>query len=323
MAGVSGALLGAAAAVYAAAWEARRRAYAAGLRRPVRVAARVISVGNLTVGGTGKTTLALHLARAARERGLDTAVVCRRYRPGPDGEGDEERMFRAALGARAVWAGRSKRDLAAAAAAAGRRWILVDDGFSHWGLERDLDVVLLDARDLVGGGRLLPAGRLREPLRALQRAGAVVVSRLAPGRDPAPWLERAARWAPAARLAAGRHAPAGLRDLGGAPLPPGGRAWVLTATGNPAAVEATAREAGLEVAGRSVFRDHHWFSPAEARAARAAAARAGARLVLTAKDAVRWPAAAERGDVAVLEARWAWVTGGAEVERAVFDEGAT
>lgn len=313
-------LRAAGAALYGAAWEARRRAYAAGLRTPRRVAARVVSVGNLTVGGTGKTTLVLHLAAAARARGLEPAVVCRRYRPGPAGEGDEERMFRAALGAGAVYAGASKRDLAAAAARAGRRLVLVDDGFSHWGLERDLDVVLLDARDPWEEGRLLPAGRLREPLRALQRAGVVVVTRLAPGEDAAPWLARAGRHAPAARLAAGRHAPDGVRWLAGGEVPAGARAWVLTATGNPAAVEATAREAGLAVVGRSTFRDHHWFSAGEARAARARAARAGAALVVTAKDAVRWPAAAGVEGVAVLAVRWAWVAGGEAAERAVFGE---
>src|SRR5262249_48949234 len=129
-------LLGAAARIYAAAWEVRRRGYALGMLKPRRVAARVASVGNLTVGGTGKTTLTLHLAARARARGLEVAVVCRRYHPGPDGQGDEEKLYRSALGAERVFAGERKRDLAARAAAAGFTLVLVDDGFSHWGLER-------------------------------------------------------------------------------------------------------------------------------------------------------------------------------------------
>ena len=74
------ALLDAAAAVYGAGWELRRRLYARGVLTPTRVRARVVSVGNMTVGGAGKTTLTLHLARGLLRRGVDAAVVCRRYR---------------------------------------------------------------------------------------------------------------------------------------------------------------------------------------------------------------------------------------------------
>jgi tetraacyldisaccharide 4'-kinase len=317
VAGVSG-LAGAAAALYAAAWEARRAAYARGLMRPERVPARVVSVGNLTVGGTGKTTLTLRLAQRALERGLRAAVVCRRYRPGPGGRGDEELMFAAAVGAERVFAGSSKRELARAAAAAGCGLVIVDDGFSHWPLARDLDVVLLDARDLLGGGRLLPAGRLREPLRALQRARVVVVSRLGPGEDPGPHLERARTLAPGAVLAAARHRVTGVRALGAEPVPPGARVRVVTATGNPGAVAASAREAGLEVAGVSAWRDHHWFRPAEADAELERAEAEGAWLLLTSKDAVRWPGPAT-GRVAVLEVEWEWVLGGDEVERLALE----
>src|SRR5262249_56095535 len=88
----------------------------------------------------------------ALERRERVAVVARRYRPGPGGFSDEELLYRAALGEGRVHAGRSKRDLARAAAAAGATLVLVDDAFSHWGLERDLDVVLLDRNDPWGGG---------------------------------------------------------------------------------------------------------------------------------------------------------------------------
>ncbi len=311
---VTGALGSLAAGLYGAAWELRRRVYAGGLRRPRRVGARVVSVGNLTVGGTGKTTLTLRLARRARERGLAPAVVCRRYHPGPGGRGDEELMYRATLGPDCVFAGASKLGSARAAAGAGFDPVFVDDGLSHWPLARDADIVLLDARDLTGGGRLLPAGRLREPLRALQRARAVVVSRLAAGEDPAPWLERARALAPGAMVAAARHRPIGVRALGGGALPPGVRVRVVSATGNPAAVEVSAREAGLEVVSASPWRDHHWFTLREARAERARAADQGAWVLLTAKDAVRWPEPAGAGQVAVLEVEWEWIAGGDAVE---------
>jgi tetraacyldisaccharide 4'-kinase len=195
--------------------------------------------------------------------------------------------------------------------------VLVDDGFSHWGLARDLDVVLLDRTDLWGGGRLLPAGRLREPLVALQRAGVIVVTRLAPGEDPSPLLAEVRRRAPAAWVAAARHAVAGVCDLAGAALTTRGAACVLTATGNPEAVAASAREAGFSPVALVAYRDHHWFSVAEARREHAAA---GAQtLVLTAKDAVRWPAGAPRERVAVLATRWEWASGGDEVERRIWE----
>lgn len=301
------------------AWEARRRAYARGWRAPERIGARVASIGNLTVGGTGKTTLTLHLAASAVARAVSCAVVCRRYRPGPQGEGDEERMYAAALGRERVFAGRRKVDLARAAAAAGHALVVVDDGFSHWALARDLDIVLLDAHDPLGGGRLLPAGRLREPLRALQRADVLVVSRLAPGQSPEPVFAAARGYAPAAMLAAGRHRIVGLLTLDGE-AQAASRVWMLTATGNPRAVEASAAEAGCTVVGRTLARDHHWFTAHEIAAARAAARRERAMLLVTAKDAVRWPATAPR-DAVVLRVAWEWVAGGEALERRLFDAG--
>ena len=298
----------AAAALYASAWEARRRCYAAGLLRPRRVPTRVVSVGNLTVGGTGKTTLTLHLARAAAGAGRNVAVVCRNYRPGSQGAGDEALLLRAALGSERVYAGRHKLALASAAAAAGHDLVLVDDGFSHWALERDLDLVLLDARAPWGGGALLPAGRLREPRRALQRADWLILSRAAGPVD----AERAAairRYAPAARFAVGRHRVVGVRELDGAPVTPRGRVRVVTATGNPEAVAESAREAGLEVVELKAYRDHHWFTIAEAERELDAAARAKAAVLLTAKDAVRWPRPGG-SEPWVLEIEWEWVEGG-------------
>jgi len=322
---VLGALAGAGAALYGAGWEARRRAYARGWLSPRRVAARVISIGNLTVGGTGKTTLTLHLARQSIARGLRYAVVCRDYRADRSGLSDEARLFREALdapGDERVFVGSRKRDQAAAAAAAGFGTVLVDDGFSTWSLERDLDVVLLDARDLWGGQALLPAGRLREPRRALQRAGVVVVSRLAAGEAPGPLLAEVAAYAPGALLAAGRHRVQGVVPLDpSAPPPASRRVRVVTGTGHPRAVAETAREAGFEVATLSAYRDHHWFSAGEVRRELAAARAQDAVVLLTSKDAVRWRVHGQAGGALELRVDWEWVCGGDEVERRVFGEG--
>ena len=305
----------------AGAWEARRRLYARGLLNPKRVAARVVSIGNLTLGGTGKTTLTIHLAAVARGRGLETAVVCRRYRPGPAGRGDEELLYRNSFGESTVYAGRSKRDLAERAARAGARLVLVDDGFSHWALERDLDIVLLDRHDPWGGGRMFPAGRLREPRRALQRAACVVISRLGPAEDPSPWIAEARRVAPAARFGAGRHQISRFRLRSGMTVEAPRRVRVVSATGNPQAVAASAAEAGLEVCAVSAYRDHHWFRAVEVREEAARAVRERADLLLSAKDAVRWPEGESAARVVVMEVAWRWVCGGQEIERRVMEGG--
>lgn len=299
------------------AWEARRAAWARGWQRPRRVGARVVSVGNLTVGGAGKTTLVRHLAAVATASGTPTAVVCRRYRPGPEGAGDEERLLARALPGVAIHAGKKKVDLALAAAVGGARVVIVDDGFSHWALARDVEIVLVDVREPLAGQRLLPGGRLREPWRALQRADFVIASRLDEDEsagDALAWLHD---HAPAARLAAGRHAVTGVRGLASGPVPIGGRVRVVTGTGHPESVARTARAAGFEVTALAAYRDHHWFTRAEAEQETRAAAAEGARVLLTAKDAVRWPLA---GDPLVLEVEWRWVTGGEAVERAVLGE---
>lgn len=296
------------------AWEARRTVWARGWQRPRRVDARVVSVGNLTVGGAGKTTLVRHLAAVSAATGAPTAVVCRRYRPGPEGVGDEERLLARSLPGVALHAGQRKVDLAAAAAAGGARVVIVDDGFSHWALARDVEIVLVDVREPLAAQRLLPGGRLREPWRALQRADFVIASRLDEGESPDDALTWLASHAPAAQLAAGRHAVTGVRGLASGPAPALGRVRVVTGTGHPESVARTARAAGLEVATLAAYRDHHWFTRAEAERETRAAEREGARVLLTAKDAVRWPLA---DDPLVLEVEWRWVTGGEAVERAV------
>jgi tetraacyldisaccharide 4'-kinase len=171
---------------------------------------------------------------------------------------------------------------------------------------------------LWSGGRLLPAGRLREPLRALQRAGVVVVSRLAPGEDPEPWFERVRPYAPAATLAAGRHRVTGVHGPDGGTWPERGPAHVVTATGNPEAVARSAREAGFGPVELSTYRDHHWFTLTEADAE---AQRAGSgTLLVTAKDAVRWPRGARRVPC-VLEVEWEWCAGGGSAEARILGEG--
>lgn len=187
-----GSLLHAASRLYALAVSVRHRWYASG-RLPRRsLPVFVVSVGNLTVGGTGKTPMTVHLAQTARDLGFRTAVVSRGYggrlqhtvavagdgrRPllSADDVGDEPFMMANSLEGIPVVVGADRHAAGTAAIRAfGAEVLVLDDAFQHLALQRDLDIVMLDARRPLGNGCLLPRGPLRESAAGLRRAGAVV-----------------------------------------------------------------------------------------------------------------------------------------------------
>jgi tetraacyldisaccharide 4'-kinase len=240
----------------------------------------VVSVGNLAVGGTGKTPVSAWVARLLAEQGLETALLARGY-----GE-DELLLHRRWNPGVAVVADPDRRAAARLARRGGAGAAVLDDGFQHRALARDVDVVLLATEDGVPG-RLLPCGPFREPISALGRADAVVVTRRTAGPEEARQLaERVARTHP--RLPAGVAAllPGGWEDLGGGSgARPTGPVLAVAAVARP---EAFAEQV-LRVVGASTelmaFPDHHPFGEADARAIRA---RAGDRtVVVTEKDAVK------------------------------------
>ena len=193
------ALLGVPALLYGAAVRLRRRGYTAlGLAR--RAAVPVISVGNLTVGGTGKTTIVSWLVRELQDRGWHPAVVSRGYLgragrgplyvsrgQGPlvasDVSGDEPFLLASRLPGAVVVAGSDRVLGSRAAIEAGADVVILDDGFQHMRLARDVDLVLLDAHNPFGNYRLLPAGTLREPVSELRRAHAVIITRSRPDEN--------------------------------------------------------------------------------------------------------------------------------------------
>jgi tetraacyldisaccharide 4'-kinase len=303
-------LYGGAAWLHRAAWER-------GLARPRRLAARVVSVGNLVVGGTAKTPLAAWLAAQLRRRGRKVALASRGYgRTGgepvevvSDGRfvhgsaataGDEPMLLAAHAPGVPVLVGRDRRLVGLRALAMfGAEVIVLDDGFQHHRLHRDVDVLTFDGSLGLGNRRVLPRGPLREPLDALARADAIgVVDGPLPERDEGLIAWRAPR---AYRFATHRE-PSALRPLaGGAALPlaslSGERVGLLAAVARPESVRRTLAQLGAEVVAERLFRDHHRF----ARSDLAGLADRAPRWITTEKDAVKLvPAWAGRARVDVL-----------------------
>jgi tetraacyldisaccharide 4'-kinase len=271
----------------------RLAAYRAGLRRTARAAGPVVSVGNLSVGGSGKTPMVEWIARALRDAGAPVAVLSRGYAGGYDGRplvvsdghaapldaalaGDEPVMLARALPGVPVIVAR-RRDEAARLAEArfGARVHVLDDGFQHLRLARDLDLVCASDEDLRDWP--LPAGRLREFASAVRRAHGLLLT----GTGPAPAGVEA--WRVSRRVV-------GCVDLEGAPSAPPRRPWLVSGIGRPERFHADASATCAEIAGRQAFRDHHRFSTKEWRGVAERARAAGAdALLTTAKDAVRLP----------------------------------
>ena len=312
---------------WAWAWAARRRARRFARLGGTRVEGlRVVSVGNLAVGGAGKTPVAAWVASHLVRAGVPTSVVT-----GAHGA-DEALLHRRWRPEIPVVSSRDRVGAAATAQAEGARAVVLDDGFQHLGLARDLDIVLLSADDPFPAP-VLPRGPYREPSAALERADAVVVTRRAAKEGAARALASAARrYAPEALSAGVWLAPSRLRrleDWAAAPASGGpddtlgtpglGRASVLAVCGVARPDAFAAAVEGLVGAPVELlsFADHHAYTRSDVARVRA---RAGGRpTVVTAKDAVKLtPWLEELGDAHVLEEelRWAW---GEEALAALLD----
>jgi tetraacyldisaccharide 4'-kinase len=272
-----------------------------GLRRVHRLPVRVVSVGNLTVGGTGKTPAVAWLCELARQRGRRPGVLARGYRRAAGALLNDEGAM---LQARLPWLLQEQDpDRVAAGArlcAQGADFVVLDDGFQHRRLHRDVDLLCVDAAQPFGNGSCLPAGDLREGAAGLRRASLVLLTRAA-GLDAArlqartAWLRTLAR-NDALPVFACDHAPVDALARPGAAVVPlaalRGRAVLLSAIARPQAFRATCEQLGVAVVREFRYRDHHRFSAAEVDVAAAAARAAGAVLLTTEKDEARLGACA-------------------------------
>ncbi len=306
-----------------------------------RARARVVSVGNLTVGGAGKTPVAIHLARLLKARGEQVAVLSRGFgrRGGgaalvvsdPDGvratverSGDEPWLIARACPGVAVLVGKDRAQLADEAVASfGASALILDDGLQHHRLARDLDVVVLDASNPFGNGHLIPRGPLRERKSALARAGLVWLAKVdqaSPGEVEALAAEVSALTAaPQVRSV---YRVADVLDGAGSSRGPdwlaGRRVMLVAGLARPQSFRRTLAAAGAQVVAEALFADHHWFTEVELCTAARQAREAGAQaLALTEKDAVRLPRGAWGAPLAVVRIELEVRAGSEAVDRAL------
>jgi tetraacyldisaccharide 4'-kinase len=277
-------LLWPASKVYGIGVSVRTRLYANGWLNQKRLKAAVISIGNLSVGGTGKTPLVIWLAEKLLEQGQRIAILTRGYR-GTAGSSDEVELMRSRLQNRVIF-GVGKNRFAEGRRIESHQAIdifLLDDGFQHLQLARDLDIVLMDASRPVGGQPLLPAGPMREPISAVTRADVIVFTRTenAPGAKEA--IQRfwklpifAASTLLLGFRCLGTEGPLQtITDLGSGPF------FAFCGIGNPGAFVRDLQRWGVAPAGHMFFADHHRYTLEDVRATEQAARRVGAKVLLT------------------------------------------
>lgn len=305
------ALLRSAGVFYGLGQATRVQAYRHGLVKTYRAACPVISVGNIVSGGTGKTPMVLWLAERLQKAGRRVAVVSRGYRQAaaapvtvvadldglrlrPPAAADEACLVGARLPGVAVLTGRERRRLIDHAVQGfGCDTVLMDDGFQHLTVARDLDLCLLDAARPFGNGAVLPGGILRESPRALRRADLAVLTRADTPRHVELAADALHRVAPSLPVVVTRHAPRDLLRLADPdtlPLAGLGETRTLGFSGiaRPDSFRRLLERERVRLAGWFVFPDHHEFTAGDFLAMEEEAKAVCAEcLVCTEKDAVK------------------------------------
>ena len=294
-----------------AAW-LRRYCYELGVLKSITVSTRVVCLGNITAGGTGKTTAVILAARTLAEHGLKTAIISRGYKRVQktsepvivaEGDpslwektGDEPYMLYETLKELEVPVVVCPDRVRAAQTVLDNfqnQVLLMDDGFQHYRLYRDADIVLLDAQDPFGGEALLPLGLLREPLHALSRANAVMLTHcnLVSAERIAEIKARLSEICPDVPVILSEHKPEYYLDICNAEKLAldsiSGKATVLSGIGDPASFESTLTNLGLDLKQIWRYPDHHPYTLQELQSAQAL--RNGLPLITTYKDFTRFP----------------------------------
>lgn len=308
----------------------RNWGYSAGWLRSYRMDVPVISIGNITTGGTGKTPLVIWLCRMLEKKGVKCAVLSRGYKAERGNVGDEAAILAKACGGAKVIV---DSDRVAGAAKAIKEHcadvLVMDDGFQHRRLERDLDIIAIDATRPFGYGKLLPAGLLREPKRSIRRADAIVITHY--DQTTSVSVARIEREVSAIKpgipIAKAIHKHPFAKGTGGVILSMDDlrkkKIFAFCGIGNPDAFITRLREYGMKLVGSKIYNDHHNFSESDIGDIYEDAVEAGAELILsTEKDWVKTALHAQRLDdigFAYLAVELEFIEGGKEIEQLVDD----
>ncbi len=292
---------------------ARNGLYNAGLLPRRYLPGPVLSVGNITLGGTGKTPLVLYIAQVLIQRGFQPAILTRGYRRTQPNKtrilapnegvpsaarilGDEPAVMRRYLSS--AWMGISKNRFRAGSLISQKlrqAIFILDDGFQHRGLYRDLDIVILDRSQALQSNRVFPRGTLREPLSGLHRCHAIVLNGARDEDAGDPFMEEIARRHPEASFFFCSQTIVSLVHLAAwdamdfsveAPRPHS--AYLVAALGNPQRFEQDVQRLGIDVRGAKFFPDHYWPAPTDWKAcAEDARSKHAEAIITTEKDAVK------------------------------------
>lgn len=297
---------------YYLAVSARALLYRNGLLKTKHLPVRVISVGNLTTGGVGKTPMVISLARSLGMEGKKVGVISRGYgrkdpytllvvtdgntlMAGPDEAGDEPVLIAVSVPRAAVivCADRYRAGLHAVEKL-GCDVLILDDGFQRLDIHRDLNILLADASAPFGNGRLLPRGHLREPVSAISRADTVVLTRTeaTEGKIPPAVLGAISAYAPHANLWLSSHEPVAFVDGRGRHVPleqmRGRFVYLFSGIASPGSFRLLVEGLAGKISGHKAFKDHHVYSPDDLKELDRVAMDSGAEvLVTTEKDWVK------------------------------------
>ena len=342
--------------IYGALVNLKLAGYKLGISKKKKLPCYVISLGNITVGGTGKTPTAQRLARAIRDMGYKVVILNRGYRAkwhgsvgvvsdgknlrmGPAEAGDEAYMLSKHLPEVPVLIGAERAETGKYAIEHfGAEVAILDDGYQHWQLERDMDILLVDAVNVFGNGHILPRGTLREPMSHIDRAGVCLLTKVDQAAEGScEYIRKTVRrYNDRALFVESIHRPQSILRLdewhehineGGTEveLIKGHRVMAVSAIGNPASFEQTLLDVGADIIESLHFPDHHDYTVEEMQDVMEQALTLQAEaVVITEKDAVKVPVEIVRQDypipIYVISVEVTFQNGSEEFRRMLADE---
>ncbi len=253
----------------------------------------VISVGNITMGGVGKTPLVICLVEILKERKIKTVVLSRGY-GARDGQNDEVLMFHEVLPDVPIMTGGNRKNSIQKALAVNPVDIFIaDDAFSHWPLYRDLDIVAIDSSNPFGNGQLIPRGTLREEVAALRRADIFVLTKIEENPGTADLHRRIHEIKPGALIVESKHQPENFQNIFTGTLYSldtfqSKKVIAFCAIGKPKSFELSLQVLGLSIERHVSFADHHAYTPEDIKKLVEIARAENVNILMTThKDAVK------------------------------------